>query len=288
MKRRRWILALPILLCGATLGMGFRVNSALFGPPPLGVDAHFAAGPAEPGQPRLKALSYNVNFGLPGDEATLTAIEEAEADVVFLQETTEEWEESLRSRFFARYPHAAFVPGPGAGGMGVMSRWPFVVRETIANPNRWFPAMLLRIDTPLGAIQALNVHLHPPVSEGGSWVAGYFTTSEVRLAEIQRFARALAPGVPTIVAGDFNEVESGDAVRFLERGGATDAVFALAGDTTTWHWPVGPVTLRMQLDHLLYSGGLRPTEVTIREVGNSDHFPVLVELTRDCATRPCP
>ena len=235
--------------------------------------------PAGAGQPQLKVLTYNVNFGIPGDRPTMDAIADSDADVVLLQETNEEWEQALRSRFVGRYPYQLFVTRPAAGGMGVMSRSSFALRETIPSPVDWFPALRLLVDTPLGPVQVLSVHLHPPVSQSGSWISGYFTTGGVRLKEMNAFVASLE-ALPTLVVGDFNEEADGQAVDSLLQRGARDAVSGYLDDTPTWHWPVGPITLRMQLDHVLYQGGLRPTEVRVREAGNSDHFPVLVTFVR--------
>ena len=62
--------------------------------------------PRAPGaQPALRMMTYNVNFGIPGDEPTLAAIERGDADVVFLQEINAAWERELRTRFAGRYRH---------------------------------------------------------------------------------------------------------------------------------------------------------------------------------------
>ncbi|MGC4118565.1 MAG: endonuclease/exonuclease/phosphatase family protein [Myxococcales bacterium] len=254
----------------------------------LGFSAHLASGcatvpllPAAADAPRLVVLTYNVNFGLEGDEAALEAIAAADADLVLLQETTPVWSQVLRERLGALYPHIAEVQRPAAGGQMVLAKQPFEVRETIPSPVKWFPALRLVAQTALGPVQVLNLHLHPPVSPSGSWVSGYFTTGPVRREEVQAFTRGLEPGLPTILAGDFNEEARGDAIAFLKEGGARDAVSDHLGSAPTWRWPVGALTLRFQLDHVLYQGGLRPVDVQVLERGHSDHLPVKVTFVRD-------
>src|SRR6187551_2628728 len=62
--------------------------------------------PRAPGaQPTLRLMTYNVNFGIPGDEPTLAAIARGDADVVFLQEINAAWERELRAHFGRAYPH---------------------------------------------------------------------------------------------------------------------------------------------------------------------------------------
>ena len=83
--------------------------------------------PQEPraDSPCIKVVSYNVNYGLAGDDATMDAIEETDADLVLLQETTEAWKEALTERFSGAYKHMEFIHGCGAGGLGILSRYPF-------------------------------------------------------------------------------------------------------------------------------------------------------------------
>src|SRR5688572_8038264 len=116
-----------------------------------------ARAPTE-GQRSLAVLSYNLNYGLAGDEATLDAIAERPSDLVLLQETTEEWELALRERFGAEFPYVAFRHCCLAGGLGVLSKYELKELEYIEPPaGGWFPGWRLLVDSPLGSLQVLNV-----------------------------------------------------------------------------------------------------------------------------------
>lgn len=78
-----------------------------------------------PDVPNIKVMSYNVNYGLAGDASIIKVIESAECHVVFLQETTPDWEDALREAFEEIYPHIDFRHGRGAGGLAILSRFPF-------------------------------------------------------------------------------------------------------------------------------------------------------------------
>jgi hypothetical protein len=54
------------------------------------------------------------------------------------------------------------------------------------------------LDSPLGTIQVLVVHLRPPVSDGGSFVWGHFTTPAIHEKEITRFCGSLDRARPTL------------------------------------------------------------------------------------------
>ncbi len=231
---------------------------------------------ARPGEGRhLSVLTYNVNFGLGGDAETTEVIRSANADIVLLQETTPEWERSLSRDLAGEYPHMTFRHCCGAGGLAVLSRHAFEERDYIAAPSGWFPAWRLVAGTPIGQVQLLNVHLHPPVSDSGNWVVGQFTTRGVRRDEIRAYHDHLDEGVATIIAGDFNENRRGRALRFLADKGYSSVNEEFHPETPTWRWQTKLGPLRAQLDHIVYSPELRPLRARVLEGGRSDHLAVL-------------
>jgi endonuclease/exonuclease/phosphatase (EEP) superfamily protein YafD len=235
-----------------------------------------AERPTVPRGPAVRLLTYNVNFGLAGDPETLAAIRDARADLVLLQETNAAWEQTLRQALSADYPFVAFKHRGGAGGLAVLSRLPLVETEFLPPAgDGWFPAARLVVDGPFGRIQALSVHLRPPVSNSGSFVSGHFTTPAVRVKEISAFVATLPAHYPTLVAGDFNEEEDGDAVKFLLGRAMLSALRRYAPGQPTWSWPSPVGTLRRQLDHVFYDSRLDVVSAEIHVAGNSDHYPVV-------------
>jgi endonuclease/exonuclease/phosphatase family metal-dependent hydrolase len=230
-------------------------------------------------QPALRVMTYNVNFGIPGDGPTLAAIETGKADIVFLQEINKAWEHSLRATFGGAYPHAVFYPRGGAGGIGVMAREPIRAQQLISREEAdgWFPALRLVLDSPLGPIQALVVHLRPPVSDGGSFVSGHFTAPAIHEKEIARFCQALDRSLPTLVVGDFNEEGDGRAIAYLARAEwrMKSALPEFAPDRPTWRWATSLHTFERQLDHIVYDVHFEPLSVEVLDAGRSDHFPVV-------------
>lgn len=241
-----------------------------------------ARQPQAPGaKPALRVMTYNVNFGIAGDGPTLAAIESGKADVVFLQEINRPWERALRAKFETVYPNMIFHPRGGAGGIGLMSRLPIGGEKLIApEGDGWFPALRLVLDSPLGPVQVLVVHLRPPVSDGGSFVAGHFTAPAIHEQEIARFCQALDHALPTLVVGDFNEEEDGRAVAYLARGEWNNvhmksALPEFAPDRPTWRWPTSLHTFERRFDHIIYDLRLEPLSVEVLDAGRSDHFPVV-------------
>ena len=250
------------------------------------VFAPIAPPPAPgPGAKQLRVMSYNVNFGIAGDVSSIDAIDAAKADLVFLQETNDVWEQAIVGRLGARYPHHRFDPPTDwvAGGMGVLSRFPIVTIDTLLAPKSFSPFFAWRVvvDTPLGRIQVFNLHLRPPMSDGGSWVVGYFSTRDDRLREIQHHLEAYDPKLPTLLVGDFNEEGDGKAVSLLVDRGFADAIGEFQGKRRTWEWTLqGGMTLSFQLDHILHDAHFVPVTAQIVEAGRSDHKPIYADFER--------
>lgn len=236
-----------------------------------------------PAGPTLTVMSYNVNYGLEGDPAGLAAIRAGDADLVVLQETTTGWERAIRAELASQYPHMQFRHCCGAGGLAFLSRHPLREREYVGPiDGGWFPAWRVVVAAPLGDVQVLAVHLHPPVDERGSVVSGYFASREVRRREIEAYAPVLdaEPELPALVVGDFNEDEGGAAVRFLAGRGLVTVLpaFQPAADTWRWQTSLGPVTSR--LDHVVADPRLVAVEARVLEHGRSDHLPVVATFRR--------
>ncbi len=248
---------------------------ALLSLPALGLASSWSSVPAERAtvaiEPALTVKTFNVNYGLAGDPSTTEAIGAGAPDVVLLQETTPDWERVVRERYGGAYPHIAFIESPGAGGQGVLSRDPVLSMEVLPSPIGWFPAWLLVVDSAVGPVQVLSLHLKPPYAERGGFLVGAFTTGDERLAELDVYLSFLDPELPTVVLGDFNE-RRGPSLSLLEQQGFADA---LPAGEDTWRWTVLGVTLRSALDHLFHSPDLIPVRVEVQQLGRSDHLPVL-------------
>ncbi|MGE5609768.1 MAG: endonuclease/exonuclease/phosphatase family protein, partial [Bacillota bacterium] len=152
-------LVVVMLLVGcARQGGGGRSGASRSSEPGVKGDGKEALGS------RVRVMTYNVNWGTPGMEKTVGTILESGADVVCLQEITEVWERRLREQLGRDYPHMRFrlhlFP---SGGMAVLSRWPVEESAYVQPLGGWFPAWVLRAQTPVGQMQGVVVHLYPPV-----------------------------------------------------------------------------------------------------------------------------
>jgi len=239
------------------------------GPPAL-------RAPEAPTGPHLTVLTYNVNWGMPARRKTLALIQKADADIVCLQETTPGWEVFLRARLKDMYPHIRFRHYRGAGGQAVLSKHPFEERHYFIPEGGWFHGWVNEVQTSLGPLQVMSLHLHPALNEQGEFsVRAYLATKKTRLKEIQTLYPVLGNTVPTLVLGDFNEGDTGAAVEWLcSKKGFTNALSEFDRDSYTWRWRTKLITFQKRFDHILYSKELRCLSAKVVQEGGSDHFPI--------------
>ena len=234
--------------------------------------------PETPTGPHFKVLTFNVNYGGPGADLALAAISEEDADLVCLQETTPDWVQVLRAGLQDRYAHVDFHHSRGAGGQAVFSKFPMKRIDMVPSPVEWFPAGIYTVETPVGPVQLFNLHLHPGVTEEGSFTPrAYLSTApDARLKEIRAYYERRDPALPALMIGDFNEGDSGSVVQWLGAKGLKDALPKFDSYTKTWHWETSiGITVKHRLDHLLYSAPLHCLEARVVQKGESDHYPVI-------------
>ena len=269
----------PSFLCGlAWLGAACSAGgSRASAPGPDGrspVAASVRAASATKPKPKpMRIMTYNVNYGLAGDQDTLEAIRAGDADLVLLQETNSAWRQAIEGALAADYPHSRFRDWGLAGGLGVLSRWPIREEHFTPSPHGWFPAWRLIIDTPRGALQVFNLHLRPPLSARGTFLDRFTITAKHRVKEITSYFQHVDPAIPALFAGDFNEDAQGGAIAFLRKNGYRDVMGDILPDTPTWRWDTPMGKVHWQLDHVVYGRGLRARTVKVLQAGRSDHLP---------------
>jgi endonuclease/exonuclease/phosphatase family metal-dependent hydrolase len=232
--------------------------------------------PENPTGPHLTVMTWNVNWGGPAPEEVCQAIAEADPDVVCLQETTPAWEALLRLRLAPRYPHMEFCHAERlpAAGFGVLSKGAIVSRDGEPGSGGIFGAGFFLVETPLGRVQLGNVHLHPPFDlETGRLSLG--PTARIRRQEVQRLWERRDGRWPTLVLGDMNEGDGGEAVGWLKGQGLTDALREFDPWSHTWRWQWGILPLRDRLDHVFYGPPLHCLRAAVLDRGQSDPLPIV-------------
>ncbi len=235
-----------------------------------------------PPAPAFKIVTYNVNWGCPYPGRVMRFLSQTDADLICLQETHRQWERDLKKELQALYPYSTFHDSYGAGGIAFMSKHPLKDVRVLPPEAGWFPALLVTVETDLGSLQVLNVHLKPPLNENGKVsVSALYTSSDIHHQELSRFHEETDPDLPLIIAGDFNENEDSAAIQKLLGEGYADALSMYDKKSHTWKWqqPSG-FTLKNRYDHILFNDYFHCTGAKVVEVDASDHLPVVATLVK--------
>lgn len=229
-----------------------------------------------PAQPHLKVLTWNVNCASQAKGLAIQKMLDADPDVVCLQETDPAWCQALEAALAERYTHRLLLPYTGVAGISILSRYEILESGVLAPEAGWMPSLWADVQTPIGLVRVVNVHLRPSLSERGSVsLPGYYRARSVRVEELCGFMRDMPEDRPLIVAGDFNEGDHGRATEWMHREGFEDALLAFDRSTPTWRWRVGFIPISARFDRVLFRHSLGCTGARVIDSDVSDHRPVL-------------
>ena len=231
-------------------------------------------GTPQAGGPILTLYSANLLYKNNDVAAVRASIVEAKPDVIVLIEASRSVF-TARDMVLAGYPHRRVAPDllrGGTNGTIIASRYPLTPRPVRV---RGFDYALAVVDTPLGRINVVGVHLTRPWPYQIQW-------EQIRQA---RALATLTSGLtgPTLVAGDFNSISNGRIGRQIQ---SETGLKPNPGWPGTWPAQI-PAFLGFTIDQVYRT---RDLAVVSRHVGlgtGSDHRPVVTRLTL-AAPRPEP
>lgn len=232
--------------------------------------------------PRFSVMTYNLYWKNPDPGKGKRIIQEVDADLVFIQEVTAEWEPACEALQY-RYPFQRCEMDDVGHGNAVISRWPILEARRIDAEHGWHGGWYLRVLTPLGLLQIVGVHLMPPFNQNHSFsFTALVKTGPVHRREIRRFMEEVEPGIPLIILGDFNEDEHGAATSWLFCQGMYSALALHDAFTPTWKWDEGG-WLKARIDHVFFTPDLRCIAAEVIPDQSSDHEAVVATLQRPSA-----
>ncbi|MER6945410.1 endonuclease/exonuclease/phosphatase family protein [Nonomuraea sp. NPDC000554] len=222
-------------------------------------------GAVPPRGRELRVLAANLMVG-SADLAELAAlVTRLRPDVLTLQELTPEAAERL-GEIRRALPHAVELPGPGASGSGVYSRYPLTAAEPIT--IRFTQARAVLTEPGGVRVEIVSVHPCPPKHRESltCWRAG--------LDALPR-----GGGQPRVLAGDFNATLDHQPLRALLAAGYRDAGDATGqGFTATWPQPGYSRYPGVVIDHVLADARTAVTSYGVHPLAGTDHRPVFAVL----------
>lgn len=220
------------------------------------------------GNPHLRLASANLNLHNTDATALRDWLAQAQPDVMVLLELSPAFAQDIQD--LPGYPYRSLNPLPTPFGIGVLSKFPLLNPQVIADAEG-----IQRIETDLlvaGCRVSLTaLHPMPPISPQQR------TQRDATLRDLAQRRRVLE--VPSLIAGDINNSPWAPAFFGLHAFGWHRA----NGLAPTWGGPLG-----IPIDHVLASAQWRLLSQQRGPDLGSDHLPLLVELklARVCPAAP--
>lgn len=227
-----------------------------------------SGNPEKPGAIHLRLLEANVLGSNRNYAALNRAVLEAHADIVVLQELTDEWQKQTED-MLSQYPFHEVVPKPGGSGIALFSRYPLEDVRILNLDSSSHIAILAKVN--IDGTRVSILALHPPTP----------VRTDKFLNRNRQFSEAAAifrdTRGPGILIGDLNTTMWSPYFTDLVRNsGLRDARLGF-GLKPSWPMPL-PAILQLPIDHCLVSA-----EVTVEKLGTgrrtgSDHRPLIVDV----------
>ncbi len=195
----------------------------------------------------------------------------ANPDIILLVETDEKWKDEI-SECVDDYPFKVEYPQDNTYGMLFYSKIEMTEHDIRFLIKKEYPSIKIKLEMPSG-VECLFFGVHPPPPSPTERTYSTDRDNELWLVakEIENIH------MPVIVAGDLNDVAwSFTTDQFIEISKLQDPRKG-RGIYATFHAKIP--FMRWPLDHLFCSSHFKLVKMGRLKNINSDHFPVLVELT---------
>lgn len=237
---------------------------------------------APPDALQIHILTYNLKSQTENLDAAVTVIRDADADVVALQELSEEASAILAETLAESYPHQALHPqlGEPIPGQGILSRYP------ISSDEYWrmyLGHQKVTLEINEQAVTLYNSHPIHPLTPNGI---------PRRAEEISELLnRAVNDNGPLIIAGDFNMTDQSvdywriaarymDVYREVGWGmGFTFPDFSIHSAIPGRISALGFIRPLARIDFIFHNADFQAVEARVwSSSGGSDHRPLYATL----------
>ena len=198
----------------------------------------------------------------------LEFIEDADPDVIFIQELDGAWANSLYA-LDEDYPYNAVIPSPGDFGVALFSRIPLDPVEITYFTDSVLPWVHAELTVNGRHLSILSYHIWPPVSRD---------RLETRDGDLDFLAKYVADAEDLVlVAGDFNVTPWSPSYKKMIRASGLKNARRGFGIKPTWAAIPSPIAL-LPLDHVLLSPEIAVKSLRVGPRIGSDHRPLIVDL----------
>ena len=222
----------------------------------------------------VRILSSNLRLGR-ADPISLIRLARTHADVITVSELTAEAIEGFRAAGIdTDFPESRLVAAPGAGGIGIWSRYPLTALPDHKSDDVVATAARLHVPGVSEDPVVVSMHVYSPVASGANtvkrWAHG--------LLEARQRLYGIADSVGSaavIVGGDFNSTPDVRQFRDLLTNGYRDAVEQTGSGFSPTFPADMPFPPLITIDHVL-TRNASARSVRTFTVDGSDHRAILV------------
>jgi len=220
----------------------------------------------------LRLLIGNVRVGTRDPDRLFQLIEQKRPDILLLVETDAWWDDAL-TPVVSQFKTSLRYPREDGYGMHFFTNLPAEAAELRFLLEPEIPSVRAQLTLPNGeSMIFLGLHPQPPVPN--------FKNTKPRDAELLLAGReASESGLPTVIAGDLNDVAWSRTTRLLMR--TTNLLDPRRGRGIYATFPVPAPWLRWPLDHIFHTAHFSVRSLIVEANIGSDHFPVYVVLCRE-------
>jgi endonuclease/exonuclease/phosphatase (EEP) superfamily protein YafD len=231
----------------------------------------------------LKHIQFNLRFDNEQIDKVLNYLKESKADVITLQEVTQEHQKKLEElkrelylvefsnqypypeRRAGAYPYQAYCEFyPVVGAVAILSKYPFNNKQSAClqyQGLQWSQIIVKK--------QPINI-----ISIHTQWPYPYKQPKQIQ--NIKPIFKNIKP--PTLIAGDFNAASWSHSVKQIENASNTKVV---EGHRWTIELkkqvPLIP-NFKLAIDHVLLSEEFQVEEIFVERSLGSDHLPVVSRI----------
>lgn len=268
--KKKWSIAYGVLAAG--LIFSIFIHGLKIGPYLLGEKVVPNASIAENKSSSVRIMIANVLMTNRNPAGFLKLIDQYQPDVVLAMEVDKWWVEQLNV-LENNFHYKMEYPLENAYGLLLYSRLPLSDSEIKFLKHSDVPSFHTIMTLPSG--QEFAFHgIHPVAPFPSAEYPDNVGKNEVALHKVGMLVAE--EELPSVVAGDFNDVSWSKTTRFFEDRGNLKNVRLGRGLFNTFN--ANSYVMRWPLDHFFVTEEFRVSEFTRPEKFGSDHFPLFAEL----------
>jgi len=238
----------------------------------------------------FRVMTCNVGNGRAEPQRLIQVLRDAEADLVGIQELSDEQAKAISDNLGKEYPYQAMFPG-GFAGKATLSRFPILAHEQL-HLSTVRPDLQTMID--LSEVRLTFIVAHPPPPRP-RWSGLKFDAQTWK--QIRTLAELAIEHSPAILLGDFNLADWWGEYAYLRSTGLKDAFFEAGNERGhtlprrfgPWKRFLAlnrllsglPLVPMVRVDYIWYTVPLKCQQAWVGQDTGSDHLPVLAVMGWD-------